>query len=613
MNFQIENALNTISWVTVLWSTVASACFMLGLLHLLTWSQRRSRWAYFFFFLAALGTAGMAIGELWLMRAITPEEYATAARWYHVPVWIAISGLIGFVLTYLRAGRLWLAWTVFGLRTFSLVVNFSRGQNLNYLEVYRLHRVSFLGESVVANGEGVINPWMPLGQLSVFLLLIFVLDATITVWRRGDRKLALTLGTGMVLFLVTPVIQSSLLYLGISKMPMLVSFSFTGIIFFMAWETSLNTLRSWQLEGDLRETQEKYRLLFERSRDAIYLVDVSTGRYLEANQATEELTGRSMDELKRLTIHDVSPKGAGERLARIQDYSGTSMDMGEVEYIQKDGTTRHALLSVTRLKGNAYYGIAHDITESKKSKQALEQQRIQLAHVTRISTMGQLASSLAHELNQPLGAILRNAEAGELILQDPSPDLEELHSILTDIQKDDHRAGEVIDKMRVFMKNREVERRRFDFGLLVHESILLVRPDAERRGILLDLENHPAPQFVHGDRVQLQQVLLNLLINAMDAVNDGPRINHRVSVRVTPVEDTVEVRVTDHGPGIPLGLLPRLFEQYFTTKSNGLGMGLPISRSIVEAHEGRIWAENNPAGGAIFILVLPVAKEGEPN
>jgi signal transduction histidine kinase/ligand-binding sensor domain-containing protein len=235
----------------------------------------------------------------------------------------------------------------------------------------------------------------------------------------------------------------------------------------------------------------------------------------------------------------------------------------------------------------------------------------ELAHVARVSTMGQLASSLAHELNQPLGAILRNAEAAELFLQEPSPDLDEVRAILADIRKDDQRAGEVIERMRALMKRREVERCLLDLNLLAGEVIALVRPDAELRRVRLVVEANPALPSVHGDRVQLQQVVLNLLLNALDAVKDSPPAKRRVAVRARPAGATVELTVSDNGHGIPADRLPRVFEPFFTSKPDGLGMGLPISRSIVEAHGGRLWAENNPAGGAAFTFTLPAAKEDD--
>jgi PAS domain S-box-containing protein len=253
-------------------------------------------------------------------------------------------------------------------------------------------------------------------------------------------------------------------------------------------------------------------------------------------------------------------------------------------------------------------GAAIDITERKHAEQEIERQRNELAHVTRVSTMGQLASSLAHELNQPLGAILRNTEAGELFLQDPSPDLDELRAILADIRKDDQRAGAVIDRMRDLMKQRKAEHRRLDLNLLVGDVIILVRPDAEKRQVLLALETNPALPAVHGDRVQLQQVMLNLLLNAMDALEDNPPPRRLVTVRARPVGATVEVTVSDTGHGIPADKLLRVFEPFYTSKPNGLGMGLAISRGIIEAHGGRLWAENNEADGVTFTITLPMAE-----
>ena len=225
--------------------------------------------------------------------------------------------------------------------------------------------------------------------------------------------------------------------------------------------------------------------------------------------------------------------------------------------------------------------------------------------------MGQLASSLAHELNQPLGAILRNAEAGELLLQDPSPDLDELQAILADIRGEDQRAGHIIDRMRSMMKRREPERHRLNLDVLVDEVVALVRPDAERRRVRLVRETGAAMPPIQGDRIQLQQVLLNLLVNAMDALADNPPAASVVTLRTQLADRTVEVAVSDNGQGIPADSLLRVFEPFFTSKPDGLGMGLAISRGIIEAHGGRLWAENNTTGGATFAFVLPVVEGGD--
>jgi C4-dicarboxylate-specific signal transduction histidine kinase len=256
-------------------------------------------------------------------------------------------------------------------------------------------------------------------------------------------------------------------------------------------------------------------------------------------------------------------------------------------------------------------GAAIDMTARKKAEQGFERQSNELAHVSRVSTMGQLATTLAHELDQPLSAILRNTEAGELFLQDTSPDLDELRAILADIRKDDLRAGDVIDRMRDFMKPRNTDRRRLDLNLLVGDVATLVRPDVEQRRVRLALETDPALPPVYGDRVQLQQVLLNLLLNAMDALDDNPSERRLVTVRTRRVGAWVEITVSDTGQGIPADKLLRVFEPFFSSKPDGLGMGLAISRDIIEAHCGRLWADNNEVGGATFTITLPRAEGGD--
>ncbi len=255
-------------------------------------------------------------------------------------------------------------------------------------------------------------------------------------------------------------------------------------------------------------------------------------------------------------------------------------------------------------------GASRDITARKQGEEETLRLRQEIAHAGRVSMMGQLAASLAHEINQPLGAILRNAEAAELYLQQAPPDLDEIGAILADIRSDDERAGQVIDRMRGLLKRQTLDRRRLALGEVVAEVAALVRVDAATRQVKVDLEVPDDLPPVEGDRVHLQQVLLNLILNGMDALNGAAATDRRVSVAVRrDGGQTVEIAVNDTGPGIPAEALAHVFDPFFTTKPTGMGMGLAISRTIVEAHGGRIWAENPHGGGAAFRFTLPIAKE----
>jgi len=233
----------------------------------------------------------------------------------------------------------------------------------------------------------------------------------------------------------------------------------------------------------------------------------------------------------------------------------------------------------------------------------------ELAHASRVTMLGQLASSLAHELNQPLGAILRNVEAAELFLQSDKPDLDELRAIVADIHKDDQRAGDVIDRLRALLKRRQLDPRPVPLSELVDEVVALTRVASATRHVGIKIDVPRDLPLVRGDRIHLQQVLLNLLLNGIDALADVVDGERTLTVRARAAGGGfVEVALGDNGPGIPADTLARLFEPFFTTKQQGLGLGLPISRTIVEAHGGRIWAENNAGRGATFRFMLPVAK-----
>ena len=265
------------------------------------------------------------------------------------------------------------------------------------------------------------------------------------------------------------------------------------------------------------------------------------------------------------------------------------------------------LLAVVLAQAATIGGLLTLRSQRQRAEAVILNQRMELAHVTRVSAMGQLTSALAHELNQPLGAILRNAEAAEIFLQKENPDLEEIRAILADIRKDDQRAGSVIDRLRTLLKRRSLELIPLELGELLHETVKLAESDARARQVNLVLqvpENLPA---VRGDRVHLQQVLLNLILNGMDAMASVPKLQRLLTVSAKTAKDgNVEVSVSDCGKGIASDKLDRLFEPFFTTKPEGMGMGLAISQTIIEAHGGEIWGGNNPGRGAIFIFTLPV-------
>lgn len=248
----------------------------------------------------------------------------------------------------------------------------------------------------------------------------------------------------------------------------------------------------------------------------------------------------------------------------------------------------------------------------QRSQNEVRGLRHELAHAGRVSMLGQLSTSLAHELSQPLGAILRNAEAADLFLQQEQPDLDELREIVADIRKDDHRAGQVIDRLRGLLKRRELELRPVELRELIEDVEDLLHSDRIRRHVEIVIDVPANLPLVPADRVHLQQVLLNLMINALDALSEGNGGGKTITVKARTVDSGhVEIAVEDNGPGIPPEAMERLFEPFFTTKGQGMGFGLSICRTIIEAHRGKLIAENGKPIGAVFRIVLPCDARGE--
>jgi signal transduction histidine kinase len=238
----------------------------------------------------------------------------------------------------------------------------------------------------------------------------------------------------------------------------------------------------------------------------------------------------------------------------------------------------------------------------------IQKQRTELAHVTRVATVGQLTLTLAHELSQPLGAIQRNVEAAEIFLQHGQPDLKELAAILTDIRRDNQRAGNVIDRLRSLIKRRSLVPGSLDLRELVEDTVALTQPDVHARQVKLTVDMPAQLPAAQGDPVHVQQVLLNLILNGMDAMSSIPRWRRLMVVKVNETKKgNLQVAVRDHGTGIAPEIAARLFEPFFTTKSNGMGMGLAISRTIIEAHGGDIRVESSALDGTTVSFILPPA------
>ena len=250
-------------------------------------------------------------------------------------------------------------------------------------------------------------------------------------------------------------------------------------------------------------------------------------------------------------------------------------------------------------------GVVQDITERKRSELEIQRQRNELAHLSRVNMLGELAGSLAHELNQPLTVILSNAEAAEMLLESDAPDLTEIRKIQHDIVLADRRAVEIIQRLRRMLKKEELSRQPLEINDTVLEAIAMVSSDLVDHGLAVELALGDGLPLVLGDRVHIEQVLINLLSNACDAMSGNAPQDRKLVVRTDAHDGEVRIAVIDSGSGIPADMLEKIFDSFVTTKAGGMGLGLSICRGIIADHQGRILAGNNPGRGAYFRVMLP--------
>jgi two-component system, LuxR family, sensor kinase FixL len=368
-------------------------------------------------------------------------------------------------------------------------------------------------------------------------------------------------------------------------------------------------------EAALSDSEARYRALVMATANMVWRANAKGEGFL-VSPRWHELTGQNEDEVTNFGwLKALHPKDR-ERSERLWKQAMTEKHVYENEFQvrARDMSYRHLYVQAVPIIASdgavsEWIGTASDVTQERESALTVQRQRDELAHVARITTMGELAASLAHELNQPLTAILSNAQAAQRFLAADPANIGEIGAILRDIVADDSRAGEVIRRVRELVKKGDLEIEALDLETIVREVVSLIRSDAILHNVHVVLEFDPGTPRIQGDKVQLQQVMLNLLLNAFQAMKDCPVAERQVTVRTELNNSMTIVAVRDRGEGLNDDQLEKIFQPFYTTKNNGLGLGLAISRSIVEAHGGRLWAQNNPDRGATICFTVPVERE----
>ncbi|MBU1044419.1 MAG: PAS domain-containing protein [Candidatus Omnitrophica bacterium] len=376
-------------------------------------------------------------------------------------------------------------------------------------------------------------------------------------------------------------------------------------------------IKKWVERNDLAEEQV-YILTkaMESAVDGIFLIDAQKQDYpiVYTNKSFQKMTGYTKNEIlgkNYFLLYGVDSDPLIINKIKRAMRKGKSF-IGEVLNFNKAGKkcwNSLRLSPVHDLMGEVshYVGIKTDITLMRQRELKIEEQRHELLHVTRVGKLAEFVSSLAHEISQPLTAILAYAQAAQRMLKSKEPKLKEA---LECIINDDKRAAAVIQRLRSLLKKGVSEMKPLDINTLINDTVMLIATDAAVRHDVLKLELKNELPLICGDQIQLQQVILNLISNSFDALDNGQQIRE-IIINTSVKDNMIIVEVRDTGCGIPVKNLPKLFTRFFTSKQDGLGMGLSISRSIVESHGGKLNVKNNPDGGAIFYFSLPIKQKAE--
>ena len=390
--------------VTIIWSFIASVCLTLAMINLLVWLRRRTAWTNLLISVMAAATAVTAFCELSMMMAETPQEYGHTMQWIHVPLWVIFISLVLFTRTYLHAGRQWLAWTVCGLRTLSLVLNFVFTPNLGYREISYLQQVHFLGETI-SIAKGVVNPWMLTAQVSNLLLAIFVVDAAISMNRQLASRRTAVLSSAMVFFILASVIQSILVFWGRVAMPITISVFSLGFVWTAAYEMSIDIQRAAELSDELRKSEKRLRDITSSIGDWVWEVDergVYTYSSEKGNELFEHVIGKTQFDL-------MLPEDAERVQALFSELAAKKVLVKDLENwkVSRKGemicmlTNGVPILTETG-EFMGYRGVDKDITERKRSEEVLKQSEAALKISKRDLSLlaGRLISSQEEELRK---------------------------------------------------------------------------------------------------------------------------------------------------------------------------------------------------------------------
>jgi two-component system sensor kinase FixL len=585
---------------------LAGVCCYAGLHHLLVASRRPVRRTHLLFALLCFAVAFHVIAKAGAYQADSAQALVALRRWEASWALVFFALLPWFVAEYTRIRPRALLAALSGIFVVVLAANLVLPHGAQFVDLPRLQYMTLpWGEQVVDLRAHQRTLWHDAAWVGIALVFAYSFYACTRQYSKGAFARACTLTLALVLFGVF-VFVNWLTSHGV------IQFIHTGEFGFL----SLVIVMSLGLARELREGESRLQSVLDHVPAAVYLKDLQ-GRYLLINREFEQLYGMTNATVAGKADSDLFP-AAQAAVLRTNDrrvvQSREPLELEETVDNNGEDRIRYSLkFPLFYPDGTPYAvcGVSTDITERRRAESELQQHRSTLAHVARVFILGELSASLAHELNQPLTAILSNAQAGLRFLDQDKLDLQEIREILQDIARDDKRASAVISGMRALARRQETERERIDLAEVLQQVRDLLHSELVVRGVQIEMDLEPGCA-VSADRAQIQQVVLNLIMNAVEAMEGQPADQHHLQLSLSRVaEGKVQMAVRDSGKGIPVEGLAKVFDPFWTTKPQGMGLGLGICRSIIESHGGKIWVERNVAHGVTLYVKLPGLAQDE--
>jgi PAS domain S-box-containing protein len=584
---------------------MSGVCAFAALHHGLAAMRRRVNRIHILFAMLSLSIAVLVLAKAGAYQAQTIRELIAMRKWEISAVCVFFGFFPWFVADYtdIRPRKLLPGLTVFWGLIF--VINLGLPYGIQSVELPRLTYFDLpWGESVV--DLRVLQPsiWHKVGWLGILVVMAFSVHACMAQYRQGQQKKARSLGWALGLFFAS-ILFNLLVNREIIEFIHLSDFGFIALLVMMDLEMMLES----------RDQKRRMRAVLDHLPAAVCLKD-SQGRYQLVNRKFETFFHTREADITGKDVFDLSPREQAKIIrANERQVLDTRQDVESEEVLECNGMPRtFQSIKFPRLRqdGTAYAvgGVYIDITESRQKDEALHKFRRQVWHTDRVASTGAISASLAHEICQPLSAILNNAQAGLRFMDQDRIDLEEMREILQDIVRDDKRAGAIINGLRAMLQQQETPIADLDLAQCLEEIIELLHSELLRHGVEVErmLETNLT---VRANKTQIQQVALNLIINALEAMTERPADERRLRIRAARTDGKALVSISDTGIGIAEDMLARVFDGFYTTKPQGLGVGLEVCRSILESHRGAIWAEANPDRGVTFHFSLPLATPAQ--